>query len=174
MSVLAPDVLRDDTTAWPAMLSLLDCLCAEVSASGLDTCMCTLLPGQAVPGDYVTEDSGMAWVRLVSMFPSSQLPLVDQSANGCLVPLAYTLEMGALFCAPVAEDSRTPPSLGSNVDATRVQMAALAAMRRALECCLGAKPREVVLGQYTPVGPAGGAVGGTWLVTLSERAVVRP
>jgi hypothetical protein len=48
----------------------------------------------------------------------------------------------------------------------------MAAMLRAIECCLGnASAKGVALGAYTPVGPEGAVVGGTWQVTVAEGVV---
>jgi hypothetical protein len=155
---------------WPAMTSLISCLCQEVTASGLpELCFCGLLPGENVPGDYVTEDGGMGWVRLVSAYPSVVFPGQDSTAT-CVSPLAFELEIGLLYCAPVIDQFGEPPSVVSQFEATRVQTAAMAAMRRALVCCL--RPGvDAVLGAYTPMGPEGQVVGGTWQVFVSEGVV---
>ena len=49
------------------------------------------------------------------------------------------------------------------------QMADMAAMRRAIVCCNGDFD-DIILGQYTPLGPAGGVYGGT---VDAEHARVR-
>ena len=42
-------VLREDRVAWPMLLRLTDCLCAELVASGLPpTCICSPMPGEAI------------------------------------------------------------------------------------------------------------------------------
>jgi hypothetical protein len=168
------DLMVEDTVAWPVLVALADCLCAELVTAGLPTtCICTVMPGEGVATDYVTPTQGMAWVRMASAFPSSVFPSQDQGAGGCLMPLAIQLEVGVLYCAPVTEGrSNNPPGLSAMFDSTRLQMAAMAAMLRAIECCLGSAGRKgVSLGAYTPAGPDGAVVGGTWQVTVAEGVV---
>lgn len=162
--------MRQDRLVWPAMTSLISCLCQEVVASGLpDLCFCGLLPGENVPGDYVSEDGGMAWVRLVNAYPSSVFPGQDSTAT-CVSPLAFELEVGLLYCAPVIGERGEIPDVAAQFDAVQVQTAGMVAMRRALVCCL--RPGvDAVLGVYTPVGPDGMVVGGTWQVYVSEGVV---
>jgi hypothetical protein len=168
------DVLVDDTVAWPVLTGLTDCLCTELVTAGLPpTCICSPMPGEGIATDYVSPEQGMAWVRVASVYPSGTFPAQDQGASGCLMPMAVQLEVGVLYCAPVTEGrSNTPPGLGAMFDATRLQMAAMAAMLRAIECCLGgASTKGVALGTYTPAGPDGGVVGGSWQVTVAEGVV---
>lgn len=167
-------VMVEDRLAWPVLVKLTDCLCTELVSSGLPpTCICSPMPGEAIAADYVSKDQGMAWVRVSSVYPSSIFPAQDQSASGCAVEIAVQLEVGVLYCAPVTEGrSNNPPGLGRMFDSTRLQMATMAAMLRAIECCLGRASRKgVALGAYTPLGPEGGVVGGSWQVTVAEGVV---
>ena len=167
-------VLVEDRLAWPVLVKLTDCLCQELLSSGLPpTCICSPMPGEAIAADYVSPSQGMAWVRVNSVFPSTTFPAQDQSAFGCAVSIAVQLEVGVLYCAPVTEGrSNKPPGLGQMFDSSRLQMAAMAAMLRAIECCLGrASHKSVALGAYTPMGPEGGVVGGSWQVTVAEGVV---
>ena len=162
------DDLRVDLDVWPTMNRLVDCLCTELSLAGLDTCYCGVLPGDQIAAQYVNHKTreGMAWVRLSTAWPYTSFPNLDQTAV-CGADLAYELEIGSLFCAPAFADSRgRPPTLVAQFEATQVQVAAMAAMRRAIVCCLGTG-RNAVLGTYTPVGPTGDVVGGTWTVVVS-------
>jgi hypothetical protein len=65
------------------------------------------------------------------------------------------------------------PSVDDQLSATRTQMAEMAAMRRAIRCCMAAdedgKEISYALGVYTPAGPEGGCVGGGWSVIVSPR-----
>jgi hypothetical protein len=166
--------LVEDKVAWPVLVKMADCLCKEIVDAGLPpTCICSPFPGEAIAADYVTKDEGMAWVRVSSVFPSANFPAQDQVARGCLMPLAVQLEVGVLFCAPVSDRRSTkPPRLPAMFDSARMQMAAMAAMLRAIECCLGQdRQKGVALGAYTPIGPEGGVVGGSWLITVAEGVV---
>jgi hypothetical protein len=167
VSVIVEDDLVVDTDIWPALNRLVDCLCTELAAAGLDTCYCGLLPGDQIAAQYVDQRTrqGMAWVRLVGGWPYSTFPAQDSRAL-CAGPVAFEVEIGSLFCAPAFADSRgNPPSLAAQLEAVRVQMAAMAAMRRAIVCCLGTG-KNAVLGQYVPIGPEGDVVGGTWNVII--------
>ncbi len=172
MSVVEEVVtLRDDILVWPTVTALTTCLCQELVSSGLPpVCLCAPVPGADVALDYVTEDAGMAWVRLAAAFPTLQFP-AQATAPSCVTPLAFTLDVGVAYCAPVPEPDGSPPGLAALFDATRLQLAAMAAARRAIVCCLGTSARTAVLGQYTPYGPAGGVVGGWWTVAVLEEAV---
>jgi len=142
------------------------CLCEQIEADGLpETCFCGLLPGQNLANDY--GDDGMAWVRLVATHPSRQFPQEDDTWTPCAAPMAYTLEMGVLRCAPVFKDSRgNPPSLEAQFEAVRLQMADMEAMKKAIACCNTPPDWDVALGTYVPFGPDGGRVGGIWTFSV--------
>lgn len=167
-----PAGMVDDKSIWPAIASLTGCLCEEVIRSGLPpVCICTPLPGETIATDYVSEDAGMAWVRLQSAWPSTSFPNPSGSAT-CTAPIAYGLELGLAYCAPTLEDDGAPPGFSAQFDATRVQLAAMAAIRRAIICCFPtARAADVVLGLYVPMGPEGGVVGGSWAISVAEGAI---
>lgn len=172
MTAVAERVLIEDKAIWPAITSLVACLCEEVIRSGLPpVCICTPLPGEVYATDYVSEDAGMAWVRLESAWPSTSFPNQTITST-CAAPLAFGVEIGLAFCAPIFEQDGTPPPFAAQFDTTRVQIAAMAAMRRAVLCCFPAgRAQDVVLGLYTPLGPEGGVVGGTWSISVAEGAI---
>lgn len=172
-ALLEAPPLVDDTVVWPTLVALTACLCSEVEKAGLQVCICTPLPGEVIAIDYVTPESGMAWTKVVNVFPSSALPAQDARAR-CASPLAFQIEVGTAFCAPMPSDDGEPPDLAANFDATRIQLAGMSAALRAIKCCLGGAGADMVLGQYVPIGPAGGAVGGYWTVALAQGAVVTP
>lgn len=156
--------MREDEFAWPLLVALADCLCQEIETSELpDVCFCSVLPGPEPPLDYCHK--GQAWVRLVQEFPSAQFPLPDEQAT-CDSPLAAQIEVGISRCAPQGKSATVPPTAEQQFEATRLQMADKAAMRRAIQCC--ASDREHVLGFYTPSEVTGDCISGTWLVTFSE------
>jgi hypothetical protein len=168
VSVLVPELWTDDAKIWPGLTELATCLCSELEEAQLpDLCFCGVLPGADVPADYVSEDAGMAWVRLMNVYPSTIFPSTDTSLKSCVVPLAAQVEIGVLRCSPSPDDAGTPPSAAAMWEATRLQMADMAAMYRAVRCCY-AKGKAMVLGQYTPIGPQGGVVGGTWSVWFEQ------
>lgn len=166
------DQVVDDTAAWPIITHLTECLCRQVALAGLGSmCICSPMPGAGVAADYVEDGQGMAWVRLAGAYPSVAFPTLDETGV-CWSPLAIALEVGVLLCAPVIGERGELPGVVDQMQTTRLQMAALAAMRKAVQCCFPASARDVVLGAYAPVGPEGGVVGGAWTVFVAEGAVM--
>jgi hypothetical protein len=168
----------EDVGVYPTMIALSACLCAELDASGLGgACFCGIIPGSQVVLDVCASCGkdkacpGQAWVRLVSAFPSTIFPDADHTVATCLSPLAYNLEVGVARCFPQGKSNSitgfTPPTLDEQVNATRLQMADMAAMKRAIQCCMTRNDDiTYALGQYTPMTVGGGCGGGTWSVTV--------
>jgi hypothetical protein len=171
VTVVDEQVLVTDKSIWPALTSLTSCLCAEVERRGLPpVCICSPMPGEDLATDYVTESAGMAWVRLEAAWPSTAFPQPAGTA-GCRQPLAFGVEIGLAYCAPMPDQDGTPPGLTAQFEATEVQLAAMSAIRAAVQCCFPGNAKDVVLGQYTPMGPAGGVVGGSWSIFVAEGAI---
>lgn len=166
----------EDAVVYPAIVRLSACLCLEIEASGLPVpCSCGPMIGSLVL-DYCgsCEDGkcgGQAWVRLVNAFPSTAFPSPDQELSNCYSPLAFQLEVGIVRCKPVGKTSGvrgyTPPTMEQNVEALRLQMADMAAMRRAVACCFGEADQDYVLGTYENLSIDGDCLGGTF--TLYAR-----
>jgi hypothetical protein len=165
---------REDPSIYPALVALSGCLCNELAASGLPTpCFCGVLPGANVPMAYCGECvagvsdangcGGQAWVRLEQVFPSVIFPTPAENTV-CNTGLVASIEIGVLRCMQVIEESGEAPSLDEQVRATRLQLADMQAMRRAVLCCdwRADSDLQLLLTSYTPVGPEGGCVGGTW------------
>lgn len=154
-----------DTVLWPAIDDLANCLCAELIRSGLPPlCFCGVIAGD--PAFDVTEDDrGFAWVRVVSVAPTTTFPQPDLSVRNCAAYLMVQVEVGVMRCFPGALTGDMP-TVAEQWEASRLQMADMAAMHRAILCC-SKKGSQVVLGAYSPLGPDGGWVGGVWQVYLS-------
>lgn len=170
--------MREDTTVYPVMIELAACLCAEIAASELPTpCFCGVLPGSTVSLDYCGGDScegecgGQAWVRPVDIYPSAVFPNPDVTPTNCNSPLAFRLEVGIGRCVPMGHNNPvggyTPPTVDEQLAAARLQMADMAAMRRAIQCCMaGNENLDYVLESYTPLIPQGGCGGGSFTVVI--------
>jgi hypothetical protein len=172
-TAVVDDELVDDTIAWPILMDLVQCLCAELAKSNLPpVCICSPMPGETIAVDYVTAEAGMAWVRLVQAYPSTNFP-AQTAAASCGAPLAIQYDVGVAYCAPTLEEDGSAPGMLVQFETTQVQLAAMAAIRRAILCCLGAATKDAVLGLYTPMGPAGGVVGGFWTVAIAQGAIRR-
>lgn len=163
MSAIPPEGYVEDEFIWPLMVKLSQCLCETLEERGLkpSKCFCGILPGDTPSWDY---SDGMAWVRLIDAYPSTTFPNPDTTARGsCSALLVATLEVGLLQCAPGLGAGGSLPTEVQNFDASRLQMAGMRAMHQAITCCdLGL----VVLGTYTPSGPQGNLVGGTWQLNV--------
>lgn len=170
----------EDFEVYPIMIALSACLCTELEASGLGgACFCGVIPGSQVILDVCSSCGkdkacpGQAWVRMVSAYPSSNFPNADQAPATCLAPIAYNLEVGVARCFPQGKSNAitgfTPPTMVEQLDATRLQMADMAAMKRAIQCCMATQrdgDLTYSLGQYNPMTIGGGCGGGTWSVTV--------
>lgn len=164
MSEVPPATFVEDDAIWPLMIQLQQCLCETLQARGLmqeDGCFCGMVPGDNVAWDY---PNGMAWVRLVDVYPSTTFPAQDATLRGsCSATLAATLEVGLLQCAPSLNSIGAAPTDLQQFEATRLQLAGMRAMHQAITCC---DIDLMVLGNYTPQGPQGIMVGGTWQVNV--------
>lgn len=163
---------REDTLIYPIMVGMSACLCTELENSGLpEPCFCGLVPGQ----DAVTDCScgnggkcGSAWVRLIEAFPSTNFPDPDIDQATCSSLLVFRLEVGIARCVEVMDERGNAPTMAEQLSAVRTQMADMAAMRRAIQCCMADLDTEYVLGTYQPTSLLGGCGGGTWDVLIRQ------
>lgn len=171
-AVLEPDLMVEDRSIWPAVTALTNCLCTQLVTDALPpVCICSPMPGEQIAADYVTEEAGMAWVRVTTAWPSASFPNATAQAS-CAAPLAFGVELGVLYCAPGAAADGDPPGMSAQFDAVRLQLAAMNSIRRAVICCFpGRRASDVVLGVYNPMGPEGGVVGGYWSISVAEGAL---
>lgn len=166
MSEIPPEGYTEDDVIWPLMVQLSQCLCEEIEARGLlpGDCFCGILPGDQATWDYST---GMAWVRLVDAYPSTVFPTANTTPRAsCSANLVATLEVGLLQCAPQMGPDGSPPTQFAQGEAARLQIAGMRAMQQAIACC---DLPIVTLGSYTPVGPQGGLVGGSWNINVGAE-----
>lgn len=165
----------EESVIYPTIIRLASCLCTEIQNSELpEPCYCGPIVGDIVY-DFCSDCStgkcgGQAWVRLVDAFPSSDFPSPMSSPMNCNAPIAYTLEVGIVRCKPVGTNSAVagykPPTMQQNVDALALQLADLAAMRRAMQCCLDEGDLTYYISNYVPSSPDGDCLGGAFTVTI--------
>lgn len=167
MSEMPVEDYQEDTEIWPLITALHQCLCDTLDERGLmpGDCFCGVLPGETTVWDY---QDGMAWVRLASTVPSTVFPSQDFSLNNCGKTLAAEIEVGVLHCAPRIGADKAPPTEVEQFEAARRQVATMAAMRSAILCCQELNEGDMVLGDYSPLGPNGGLVGGSWTVNVGR------
>lgn len=162
---------RPDRIIWPTLLDLVGCL--EKEFADQQTCFLGVLHGQSAPWDYGMEGL-MVWVRLTGAFPSTQFPAPDQGLLGCPKPLAFGIEVGALRCAPLPNETTGDLPSATEQEAVAAEATSdMVALYRAVACCFGdgsaRRFQDISLGAYTPLGPMGGVTGGAWTFTVSEE-----
>jgi hypothetical protein len=156
---------QPDVRIMPALMRLHECLCAELTRSGLgENCACALIHGSADSIAPPGVGKGYAWVGLNTIFPSKVFPTPAGDASSCPAPLAALVTVGVMRCYAVRATGETPEEMLLYMDK---QMADMAAMRRAIVCC-NQEFDDMILGTYTPLGPAGGIYGGQWTVSIGE------
>ncbi len=169
----------EGTNAVMTLREMLAVLLEELSA-GLDDadmlesmCAVTVYPGTAVPVDYVgSSDScgSMAWVRHVSSAPTVRFPNADLSIDNCAFSLAHVIEVGIIRPSPIPESDGSTLDLPDDIAHFNSAMELaddMILMKEAIQ--RAAKSIDfVILGSYVPIGPEGGAVGGTWSLTVGD------
>lgn len=149
------------------------CLCAAIQdpENGVpDVCYCGVVPGGTPPAIYsgnCKDKCGMAWVRLTTAYPSTAVGAASVQPARCDVGMGMDVEVGMLRCMSVGDDRGNPPPPQEQIDATELQMADLLVMWKAILCCDAIPNGDVILGQYTPVGPEGGLVGGFFTLSMA-------
>lgn len=153
------------------MSMVLDSLNEELRKAGTRDSLCevALVHGDMVVVDYA-DCGGMAYVRLVSANPTSTFPN-PAAAGTCAHDLAFPMEVGIMRQAPgMGEGMREPvvPDADDHLKATSLALEDMEVMRRALRT-VEREVEQFVLGSYTPIGPAGGALGGVWSFTAGNE-----
>lgn len=173
---------REDDGVYPIMVALLACLCEELEKSGLPApCRCSLMPGNSIVIDFgagtegCKDKCGQAWVRLSAAFPSVNFPeaSVGQVVR-CGAGIGYELEVGVSRCensGKTVGGKFVPPTADEQLADVRLYTADMAAMHRAILCCLPGREgvpedMQISLGLYQPLPSQGGSGGGTWMVTV--------
>lgn len=146
------------------------CLCAQIITDGSPgVCFCGVVPGESVALDYqgdCDDVCGMAWVRLTSVYPATVMGTPSVEPNNCAMGLGFDLELGVVRCSSLPDDQGNPPSAADLLGDTTLQVADMFSMRAAILCC--GQASDWLLGLYTPIGPEGGVVGGTWAASSME------
>lgn len=153
------------------LLALATCLCAEITDHPVtpDVCFCGVVPGEETAYDYTgdcTNACGMAWVRLVTAYPSTVIGEASGQPGNCSHMLGMDVEVGILRCIEGPDEQGNPPSPDQMLAASMWQWEDMTTIRRAILCCQGSK--DFLLGAYVPIGPQGNLVGGSWTVSMQE------
>ncbi len=164
-----------DQSVTPVAENLLACLVAELATNADPPANASLRTGIQVELLLsTTRDEcceGVAWVRVVQIYPSENFPDQDTSYSRCgPAQWAATLEMGVARCAPTpdAEDIISTDEWNT---LSRLVMDDAAAMRRALCCFTDGDPDRMNLaGVWQPIAVEGACTGGTQQVTVAIGA----
>jgi hypothetical protein len=139
-----------------------------------DLCAAAVYPGEGVPLDYASVDTGcggMLWVRLVSAAPSAAFPAPVTSVDNCAKKLAFAVEMGVMRAAPIPDSFVTGemdlPGDEEHTESAGKQLDDMEAMYRAMRVA-SADIELMIVGTYSPLGPNGGAVGGVWSLQVGD------
>lgn len=153
------------------LVDLAGCLCAQIETDGSPpTCFCGVVPGDAAAQQYTgncADKCGMAWVRGASVYPSAAVGVQDTQAGNCGTGVGMDVEVGIMRCVPFGDAAGNLPSAEALLAATQLQMTDAMTMRRALYCCEAIDNMDFILGNYTPIGPLGGLLGGTWAISVA-------
>jgi hypothetical protein len=164
-----------DNRIFEALAMINECLCGKIEENGLPKlCFCGIIAGQAPydatgVGDGCDDDDedegcGQAWVRLVTAYPSSAVGIADTNPGNCGKGVGFDVEIGILRCISI-EDNGGAIEAEEMLSATSLQIADMLTMQQALMCC-SVDSDNFVLGAYTPIGPEGMFVGGSWLASV--------
>lgn len=150
---------------------LLACLCAALATNPSPPRYCCLRGGDEVAqdlgarfGDECCE--GLGYVKVNSIYPSTDFPEQDTTAQTCIPAWVVELEMGVFRCAPGQVGTLVPCATWT--DTARQLMHDAQAMRMAFCCLTEALPAGTgYLAQaWAPLGPQGGCTGGTMTVLV--------
>lgn len=153
-----------------AVLLLKECLCEQLAlkvARGVsqDVCICFIAAGDNTPFDYCGPDQcredqcGQAWVRVQTVIPL--VPDFEGRAV-CDAPLQAVVEVGITRCETAIFDGHSLPDEEAHLADVLTQLEDFGTLRAALRCCDLAGG----MGEYVPLGPEGGCVGGMFTVTI--------
>lgn len=163
--------LREEDWIFPRLKRLVDCLCQALEeAGGPALCYCGLANGDQPPLhllDCSSKGCGVAWVRPESVVEVNSFPqAAEDTPSRCGGQLAVTVEVGVARCHP--RYTRDGFDQQGVFEATRLYMADMQAMRRAITCCFrqGNPDYQVALGSWSPLRVSSGTSGGVWTATL--------
>jgi hypothetical protein len=149
------------------LTALAQCLCEALSDDDYHypiPCFCGVIPGTQVIEEMSSgcsdQRNGIAWVRLVSTYPSVSVGQQDTRLGNCGVGLGMDVEVGLVreHSAYYEGDALTVEEMASQAVWQHDDMLAV---RRAIVCCEALE--DFILGPYQPYGQ-GGLIGGAWIV----------
>jgi hypothetical protein len=167
--------LYDSNPVFDRLGELAECLCAQIQdpENGVpDVCFCGVVPGDQAVANYAGDCNdvcGMAWVRLVQMYPMAVIGQADATPGNCGVGVGIDVEVGILRCIEFGDEQGNLPPPAVLLAATQLQIADALVMRKAIYCCDAIPSKEAIVTPYAPTGPLGGLVGGMMTVSMGTE-----
>lgn len=157
------------------LTELAACVVVQLETDRLPpVCWAGVAPGANVVADFFpdcfhgdsNEPDGMVWTRMITPYPAfAPGIIVTEPAESWVAPLGIDIEVGMMRTIAIPEEGLDP---NASSDSARGQINDMQAIRKAILCCAAFERGDVLLGQYTPVGPLGGVVGGAWTVMVQQ------
>lgn len=149
------------------MTEMAACLLAQIEADGLpEPCWTGIMPGSQAVASFMPScfdgesPDGMAWVRMSTAYPAMEPGLqIDTPLNSMIAPMGYELEVGIARSLPVPQEGIDPAEAAKVTD---LQIRDMHCIRKAILCCEVFERGDLLLGPYTPFGPEGAIVGGSF------------
>lgn len=164
-----------DPTVLPAVQEVFGCLEHEMSRVPKPPAVTALRPGDRIELLLSTNRDecceGLAWVRVVRVYPSREFPVQDTSYQTCSpAQWAVVLELGAARCAPMPDATELVPAETWHAT-TEAVLNDAAACRRAVARFMELDiDRMYLAGIWSPLTTEGGCVGGTMQLTVAVPA----
>lgn len=155
------------------MTQMAACLLAQIRKDQLpEPCWVGIIPGAQAVANFMPEcftgdgPDGAAWVRMVTGYPSMEPGLqIESPLDSLIAPMGYELEVGIVRSLPIPEEGLDP---AQSAEVTTLQMRDMLCIRAAILCCTIFERGDLLLGPYTPLGPEGGTVGGSFQVGIQS------
>ncbi|MCZ7478884.1 hypothetical protein [Micromonospora sp. WMMC273] len=164
-----------DPVVLPVAVELLGALAEETARVPEPPAVTALRPGDRIELLLSTNRDecceGLAWVRVVRVYPSREFPAQDTAYQTCSpVQWAVVFELGAARCAPTPGASALPTAQ-EWMDTTTAVLNDAAAVRRAVAAFMELDiDRMYLAGIWSPLTTEGGCVGGAMQLTVAVPA----
>jgi hypothetical protein len=154
-----------------ALFSLLDCLQAQIDdAVSKDLtqrpCIVAVMPGNSTVEDYCQgcgDENGQAWVQLMSIQNTATSGDEGGGLRGiCAETLTATYVVGIVRGGQVWDPEDGLPDAEWHLRDVVPAMTDMKMAYNAIRCC----SPKLTVGEYSPIGPDGGCIGGAWTATL--------
>lgn len=146
----------------------------ECSLDGIDPPVCRSFknPGEGAPHDNCEKNrstgaDGQLWIA--HLLSQAGWPSPTGEPTTCATPFTETIEIGIVRCAQgkVTDKGTPPPAELVTADAEQQESDRLA-IRNAILCCSAIDAKDLIIGDWVPIDPQGGCVGGVWTVLIRD------